>query len=790
VSFLRCLSFLRFLLFLALCVTKSHSQEELIWRNQTIDENSDSFLITPWPKYDIALLHDRYPLIVHLSNDRTQLGSVRWVDGAKSESVAAPAAQILLSSYSNISLDARDDQASLVYFDFGALRHVRFDGSQWGTPEPVTTATAFGTVSEFIVKLNPAGEPVIAAMHGSGSDSKVVIHERSGGVWTSTQVARNSGIQSIAFTLSPSGKKHVVYNSSFSSPEHLTETDGTWISQTLPYSLRIIKIVATEDGKLWFLGEGNVNGAPYSPAKVIGHLNGTTWSDLQVLPLQSSPVQDLCISIEGDVHVLFGSSVATLRNGAWSTRPTPETSKRLITDDEGSFHVISALETQVSYHVASKTPWETVEVTPATGGNYQLEGLVIDSQQRPVVLALDFSGSRPAFTGNGSAWNRQNLNIDTFYQPQFAYDSAGNLHAFSDPMYIFETYAAGPIPTLIPGVVTTINLSGGSGRRQSLFVDSQNRPHVSFMVEQGDGRDFYYGTKGPSGWTIEKVVTTDTRGEPHSAVAVTPAGTLYVFTPNGLYKKTGASWTRQFSTVESVYPYEKAATPVLVCGPDSTLYGLYHYKGALYGFVGNGTTFTRELIAGFNSYITYPSLTYTANGPVGALLDSMKQTLQITSMTEGGKWTTQTIHKGPVFSTFGPDVFIAGAADGTLHIASSKEYNLGDHNLRHQLVTYRLSPKTTSIGDLKLTQWKGAAGKFGFRTRLLSPHETNPIQLQTSENLTTWSRTFDLKNRPSGGNATRHFMGNGFQSDILLSADPSKPKAFHRLAQGSAILPP
>lgn len=766
------------------------SAADFSWRSQPIGAQPDTnteYL----PKRDIALRHGRYPLIAYIAGNSSQVKAVQWQNGARvDETVLTSTGQIL-----SVDVEAIDDQASVIYVESISgvgirLCHSRRGSSSWSAPETILAA---GAIFDAQLKLTPAGVPVVAVHFQDPARpeiQKFMVLEQSGTAWQSTVMP--VGTNNFAFTIDLSGTKHIVCNPYPTSGggflQYITDVTGSWVSQPLPFAGNVNGLSALPGGGLALLGRAVLPGSSYSIDTVTSRFIGGVWSAPEGHPDHASPL-DLVVSPSGHLQVLSTTTLSTLGSGGWISQPVPELPAKIIADDEGSLHLLGGLETQLYYHCSSENPWQRVDVTPATGQNYQLEGIVVDKEQRPVVIAYDFEVySKPAFTRTGASWLRQNLNIPDFYQPDFAIDSLGNLHAFSSPIYTFPTYASGAIPTLTTGVVSTLSL-GGTSPRDSLCLDSQNRPHVSFGVYEDSSYSYYYGTRASGSWSVQKIITTDSRGELHSAVVVTPDGTTYVEIPGGLYKKSGTSWQSQFTTAESVYPFEKASFPALAAGPDSTVYGLYLFKGELHAFSGKNGSYTTERIA---SYVMHaPSLVYTANGPVGVFLSADQRILRTVSKPPGSSsWQMQTVGHIPSGYAFGEHAHIATAADGTLYLAATRKYRLNDSLIRDQLIVYEMAGNSSGgSGEPVITSWKGSGGKFGFRARLQGAAESTPQQLQQSTDLSGWGRVFDLKDAPAAPTGTLQFSGNGFRTDVLLQAEPSVPRAFYRLARGSAILP-
>ncbi len=148
----------------------------------------------------------------------------------------------------------------------------------------------------------------------------------------------------------------------------------------------------------------------------------------------------------------------------------------------------------------SKSNWKTSTV--GKGGSYS--SIAVDGSGRPHISYLDDSNPsnyvlRHAFL-NGKKWTVETVDSgDVGWWSSIAIDSLGHIH--------IAYHADKPTSSLkyahFDGVAWNITTVAAGGFSNAIAVDSQNRPHISYV---DDSLDLNYATHDGSNWVIIPIV--------------------------------------------------------------------------------------------------------------------------------------------------------------------------------------------------------------------------------------------------------------------------------------------
>ena len=749
---------------LALMGLSAHPMDDdHVWGTQTLAGLAESFAS------QMAMTESRYPFVVYQEGSYHGLRSVAWKNGLKYDEPIPPTSDGVLG----FKVAAAGTQVFLAYQTLsGLLRISSLTNAGWTPPEPIPLQS---DVSDFVLGVTPAGEPLVLQSFEYGK--KIALCRRTAQGWTSEIVPKNSSysISSMFLTASEDGRIHVGYREYSSSSGNSTNNaihasliNGQWTVVQI-FTGFLDAFFAGPDGFPRAIGHA-ANGSPprYSECGVGG------WSAPVPIPNPGDVVSSASMSKDGTIYATAGQNLIFRKSGLWATVPEIY-SRQVIADDLGFPHLLGMELNVLACHTRTRSSWQTSLVTPIDGSSdIRLAGLAMSVTDRPQIFTS--SQAVPAiYQEQAGTWARAPIS-HSIYPAEYAIDAQDKLHIFGP----FGSYGYGTRTSLAFEWLPVTIGSSSSSDLNAIVLDQQGRPHVSFIYQGGtSAKAVKYAVKTAGTWSVETVGAY--QSTPHSAVAVDPAGTPFVFTSEGLYQKTPAGWTKQFA----VY---NANLPCLVIAADFTVHAIFLSNAKLYALSGKDGNYTVELLAGgVNFRQKRLSLALLHGRPIATFVVTLsypyRNSVRFAEKT-GNYWRQETILPITDDQEYGEQVRITASAQGDVLVAAERTYEL-DHYVRTYLQFHRKGPPNPAALDRTITCWGTPAGKHGFHLRLPDTPVRHPAHVQQSTDLAAWENILDLTDHPDPAATTDqfYFKSDGFHTDLFLEAPPGEKSRFLRIVE-------
>lgn len=719
----------------------------------------------------MALQEGRYPVIFYATRLPYTIRQVTWRNGDKLDELALSIPEEAFG----IQVKTSGADVCLIYtlgqYGYSTTYFARQSGGIWGTPETVNTV---GSSSGTALEIGSDGEPVVAMANSEyGYDNaRVQLYRRNAGTWTpeTVRTAGYRGISSMTLAIT-GGEEHLVFreygqvtgdfdtNNIF----HARKQDGVW-TNTKIFDGFVEILFHGEDGILRMFGRSSSGSSPFYT-----QWDGSAWSALSATAPIGGGVRGAAVAKDGTIYATTLGDLIVRKDGVWSSVPFLG-AQDIHVDSDGIPHTLESSMSALTYYTRVPNRWAATQVTPMNGEDLRLDGLGVDSTGRPHLFAYSFALS-------GSADYRRDTGLWQAIPFNAHYSDFEYLLGPKDKIHLFRggSYYSGSIGSL-QGEAVFSSAGWSSTSADSLTLDSAGNPHVSFVsYSSSTGYEIKYGVRKLGSWAVETVCPAGFFR--HSGVAVDSSGRPHVLASGGLYRKEGSSWVLKLPVTGTM------SYPTLVTSADGNIHGCWVNYNQLWALSGKDSSYQVEILGKTSSTPTRPAMAVFAGKPVVAYVSqedysTSRHSVRFAEKT-GNYWRQENVTPISDDQEYGKKVKIAAGANGSVHVAAERSYQIGSTIFGSLVFHSREAAAPTSGTRIECV--KGEAGSPEFCFRLL---ESGKGVVESSSDLSDWDPVLDLSQAPLPALARDglEFRGDGFRTDAVLKPGPASTSKFLRVS--------